>query len=447
MLPEPDPFVATFHFGGIVPPMLPFTGRIRRWAGLTSYLPVTVVVAALLSPLSSAMAASEPWKQWRGPSRDGLVRGARWPESISTNHLKVRWRVELGPSYSGPIFWGDRTYTTETANKKLEVVKCFDLSTGKQLWTQSWEGAVSVPFFAKSNGDWIRSTPSTDGERVYVGGMRDVVVCLEAATGKVLWRYDFVQELKTAVPDFGMVCSPLVEGDSVYVQAGGGMACLDRLTGKLRWRALQDGGGMNGSAFSSPVSAELLGRRQILVQGREKLSGLDPADGTVLWSQPVEAFRGMNILTPIVYGNQLFTSTYGGKTTLYQLAKEHDGWAVSNLWTLKTQGYMSSPVIIGEVAYHHLKSERMTAINLKTGKELWTTAESFGKYMSEVAQGDRILGLDQRGWLYLIRANPEKFDLIEKRRLTESETWAHLAVGENLLLVRELHALAAYDWN
>jgi hypothetical protein len=108
---------------------------------------------------------------------------------------------------------------------------------------------------------------------------------------------------------------------------------------------------------------------------------------------------------------------------------------------------MSSPVILGEVAYHHLKSERMTAINLQTGKELWTTAESFGKYMSEVAQGDRILGLDQRGWLYLIRANPEKFDLIEKRRLTESETWAHLAVGENLLLVRELHALAAYDWN
>jgi outer membrane protein assembly factor BamB len=391
--------------------------------------------------------APEPWNQWRGPSRDGLVRGSHWPESINTNHLKVRWRVELGPSYSSPIFWGDRTYTTETLNKKTEVVKCFDLLSGKLLWTQSWEGAVSVPFFAKSNGDWIRSTPSTDGERVYVGGIRDVVVCLEAGTGKVLWRYDFVQELKSAVPDFGMVCSPLVEGDSVYVQAGGGVACLDRFTGKLRWRALQDGGGMNGSAFSSPVLAELLGHRQILVQGREKLSGLNPADGTVLWSQPVEAFRGMNILTPIVYQDQLFTSTYGGKTTLYQLVKDQDRWAVTNRWSLKAQGYMSSPVIIGDVAYHHLKSERFTAINLKTGVELWTTEESFGKYMSEVAQNDRILALDQRGWLYLIRANPEKYDLIEKRRLTESETWAHLAVGDHLLLVRELKALVAYDWN
>ncbi len=427
--------------------MLSIHRRIHRFSRLKSCLVAWWGPTALLSSLWCAVTASEPWNQWRGPSRDGLVRGSRWPESINTNHLKVRWRADLGPGYSSPIFWGDRTYSTETVNKKTEVVKCFDLPSGKLLWTQSWEGAVSVPFFAKSNGDWIRSTPSTDGERVYVGGMRDVVVCLEAATGKVLWRYDFVQELNSAVPDFGMVCSPLVEGDSVYVQAGGGVACLDRFTGKLRWRALQDGGGMNGSAFSSPVMAELQGHRQILVQGREKLSGLNPANGTVLWNQPVEAFRGMNILTPIVYRDQLFTSTYGGRTTLYQVTNEQDRWAVSNLWSLKVQGYMSSPVIIGDVAYHHLKSERLTAINLKTGAELWTTGESFGKYMSEVAQDDRILGLDQRGWLYLIRANPEKYDLIEKRRLTESETWAHLAVGEHLLLVRELNALVAYDWN
>lgn len=419
---------------------------VYPWSELKSSLFVYLALIASLHSTGFAINASEAWNQWRGPSRDGLVRGAPWPESINTNHLTVRWRVELGPSYSGPIFWGDRVFSTETQNKKNEVVSCFDRSSGKLVWTQSWEGAVSVPFFAKSNGDWIRSTPSTDGERVYVGGMRDVVVCLDAKTGQVLWRYDFVQELKTAVPDFGMVCSPLVYGESVYVQAGGWMACLDRLTGKLRWRALQDGGGMNGSAFSSPVIAELAGRRQILVQGREKLSGLDPTSGAVLWSQPIEAFRGMNILTPIVYHDQLFTSTYGGKTTLYHLSRDQDRWAVSNIWSIKVQGYMSSPVIIGDVAYHHLKSERMMAIDLKTGAELWTTMESFGKYMSEVAQGDRILGLDQQGWLYLIRANPVKFDLIEKRRLAEADTWAHLAVGDNCLLIRELNALVAYDW-
>ena len=446
-MPRGLPSIATIGFDGILSPMLTISRRIHRFVGLKPSRATWLASMAILCPLWCEVGASEQWNQWRGPSRDGLVRGSQWPESINTNHLQLRWRVELGPSYSSPIFWGDRTYTTETLNKKSEVVKCFDLPSGKLLWTQSWEGSVSVPFFAKSNGDWIRSTPSTDGERVYVGGMRDVVVCLEAATGKVLWRYDFVQELHSAVPDFGMVCSPLVEGDSVYVQAGGGVACLDRMTGQLRWRALQDGGGMNGSAFSSPVMAEILGHRQILVQGREKLSGLNPVDGTVLWSQPVEAFRGMNILTPIVYRDQLFTSTYGGKTTLYQLVKDQDRWAVSNRWSLKAQGYMSSPVIIGDVAYHHLKSERFTAIHLKTGAELWTTEESFGKYMSEVAQNDRILALDQRGWLYLIRANPEKYDLIEKRRLTESDTWAHLAVGDHLLLVRELKALVAYDWN
>jgi outer membrane protein assembly factor BamB len=408
----------------------------------------TAAVATIFSALVlNAADASTDWPQWRGPSRHGQVGGASWPEKLDTNHLRQTWRVQLAPSYSGPIVSGARVFTTETRDKKSEVVTAFDCRTGKELWRAEWKGAMSVPFFAKSNGDWIRSTPALDGDLLYVAGMRDVLVCLESQNGKERWRFDFVKKLEAPLPDFGFVCSPLVEGEFVYVQAGASFVKLNKRRGKLVWRTLTDQGGVWGSVFSSPIFAELAGKRQLVVQTREKLAGVDPADGKVLWEQPVEAFRGMNILTPVAHKDTLFTSTYGGKTIGFKVAQADSKFTVTEAWKHKAQGYMSTPVVINGVAYTHLKSQRLMAIEVEAGRELWTSEQSFGKYMSLVAQGDRILALDQRGQLFLFRANQEKFDLLDQRKVADAETWAHLAVAGDELFVRELNALTAFRWS
>lgn len=389
--------------------------------------------------------ASE-WPQWRGPERDGQFRGTPWPSSVGAEHLEQVWRVELEPSYSGPIVTADRVFTTETRDKKREVVTALDRVSGKVLWETGWEGAMSVPFFARSNGSWIRSTPAWDGEHLYVAGMRDVLVCLNGEAGEVVWQKDFVKELDAPEPDFGFVCSPLVDGEDLYVQAGASFLKLDKRTGEIQWRALQDKGGMWGSVFSSPVMVELAGLRQLLVQTRNTLAGVDPVDGTVLWQQEVKAFRGMNILTPLVHGDVVFTSTYGGKTIGYRVERADGGFRVEEAWSYKAQGYMSTPVVVEGVAYEHLRSQRVVAIDLKSGTERWTSDESFGKYWSLVAQGDRILALDERGELILMRANPEQMEILDRRKIAEQDTWAHLAVVEDGLYVRELNALAAYRW-
>ncbi len=404
-----------------------------------------VTILYLLSAASSFPA--NDWPQWRGPNRDGQFSGGAWPNQLDTNHLQQLWRVELGPSYSGPIVSGDRVFTTETMDKKIEVVTAFDRKSGKQLWQAKWEGALSVPFFAKSNGDWIRATPACDGEQLFVAGMRDVLVCLNVNTGAEIWRVDFVKKLNAPVPDFGFVCSPLVDGEAVYVQAGASVVKLNKRTGEILWRSLQDKGGMWGSVFSSPVIATLGGQRQLIVQTREKLAGLTLDKGDVLWSQPVEAFRGMNILTPVVHGDTVFTSTYGGKTIGLTVAQAEGKFTVAESWTHKSQGYMSTPVVVDGVAYEHLKSQRVMAIEVATGRELWTSDQSFGKYWSLVANGDRILALDERGLLFLFRANREKFALLDQRKLTKRETWAHLAIAGDEVFVRELNALTGYRWS
>ena len=159
----------------------------------------------------------------------------------------------MQPSYSGPIVWGERVFTTETVDERTERVVAVDRQTGETLWTQQWDGAMKVPFFAASRGSWIRATPACDGQRVYVGGMRDVLSALDVQTGKIIWQVNFVEKLQSPLPSFGFVSSPLIDGDALYVQAGGGVVKLDKQTGEIQWRALADGGGMYGSAFSSPV--------------------------------------------------------------------------------------------------------------------------------------------------------------------------------------------------
>ena len=241
------------------------------------------MVVCISVPARSEELTRDTWPQWRGPSRDGAIVGTKLPNNLAD--LKEVWKVDLGPSYSGPIVSADRIFVTETEGKKDEVVRALDRKTGKEIWTHKWAGALSVPFFAKANGDWIRATPAYDGERLYVAGIRDMLVCLDGATGKEIWRLDFVKDLKTRVPSFGCASSPLVIGDHVYVQAGGGFCKVDKRSGKLIWRALDDGGGMFGSAFSSPYFTELNGQPLFLVQTRTALAGVNPEDGKVLWSQ------------------------------------------------------------------------------------------------------------------------------------------------------------------
>jgi outer membrane protein assembly factor BamB len=201
-----------------------------------------------------------------------------------------------------------------------------------------------------------------------------------------------------------------------------------------------------GSAFSSPYLTQLDGRDQLLVQTRSTLAAVNPEDGSIIWSHVVPSFRGMNILTPTVFDDGIFTSTYQGKSFFFR-PKVADGQnTLETAWTNGIHGYMSTPVIIDGHAYLHLQNQRFACLDLRTGKERWISPKPFGKYWSMAAQGDRILALDQKGELLLVRANPEKFELLDSRKISEAETWGHLAVAGNQLYIRELHAIAAYQW-
>jgi outer membrane protein assembly factor BamB len=278
--------------------------------------------------------------------------------------------------------------------------------------------------------------------------MRDVLVCLKTGDGTVKWRVDFVKKFGTPLPDFGFVCSPLVIENSVYVQAGAGTVKLDKETGEVQWRTMNDKGGMYGSAFSSPVFATLGGVPQLVVQTRAELAGVDIENGTILWRQSVPAYRGMNILTPVVLGNTIFTSSYRNASFMYRVDRNDSGFSVSEIWSdKKSQGYMSTPVVVDGKLYLHQQNQKFSCLDPASSKVLWTSKKPFGQYWSLVANGHRILALDQEGELLLIDANPEAFTLLDRRKITDQDTWAHVAVAGDQIFVRELNAITAYRWS
>ena len=409
-----------------------------------------LLLACSFAPVDAAGPERGAWPQWRGPDRDGTA--AALPASLDEGTLTEAWRVPLGPSYSGPVADGGRVFTTETVGNAREIVKAFDAATGEQVWETAWDGALSVPFFAKANGDWIRSTPALHGGILYVGGMRDVLVALDAGSGEELWRVDFAARSGRDPEAFGHVASPLVYEDAVYAHTIAGFSKLDAKTGEVLWTVLGDAADMmSGGAFSSPIAAEIGGTPQLVVQTRAALTGVDPETGDTLWSEPVEASRGMNILTPTVVpagggdSLRLLTSTNGGGTMLYEVTKTGGGYEVSTVWANNRQGYMSSPVVVGGHAYQHLKNDRAVCYDLATGEAAWTT-KPFGGYWSLVTDGERILALDADGELLLFPATPEAFEPAGRREITDATSWAHVAVTPGRVYVRALDALIAYDY-
>ena len=404
------------------------------------------LLAGLVVVVSTpAFGADGDWNQWRGPNRDSVVASSVWPDTLQGN-LTLVWEKPHSPSYSGPIVSGDTVFTTETIDKAKEKVTAYRLETGEVLWTREWPGSMAVPFFAAANGDWIRSTPACSEDALVVLGMRDVLVCLDPITGNEKWRVDFPAQLGSPLPSFGAVCSPLIDGEAVFVQTGGALVKLSLSDGQVQWTALEDTAGMMSSgAFSSPTVATIAEKRQLLVQTRQKLCGVDLQSGAVLWSEPIQAFRGMNILTPTVIGNRVFTSAHSGKAQMFEISRSDTGdWKVTEMWVQKLQAYMSSPVVIGESIFMHMKNRRVAAMNASDG-EIQSTSSPFGKYWSMVTDGNKILALDNSGELILAAPSGGDLSIVDKQKVA-NDAWAHLAIQGDLLIVRDLVAIKVYRW-
>ena len=147
--------------------------------------------------------------------------------------VKVLWHKPVGDGHSSPVVAGGKVFLhTKVADKDQEQISAYDAKTGEILWHTAYDRASFFSVF----GVGPQATPAVADGRVYTYGVTGLLACFDAADGKEVWRIDALKELKAKNLFFGAACSPLVDGDKVYVAVGGPALWLPHLRRiRARW--------------------------------------------------------------------------------------------------------------------------------------------------------------------------------------------------------------------
>ena len=394
-------------------------------------LPSALLACLLLSSLHAA-----DWPQWRGPTRDG-----RWPETGLPARLPAklpaRWKVPIGGGYGGIAVVAGRVYVMDrvTEPKEAERVVCLDAATGKVLWSHSY----AVTYGKLDYGNGPRSTPTVHAGKVYTFGALGHLRCLDAKTGDVVWGRDTVKDFRAKVPTWGHACSPLVEGKTLIVQVGGtpdaGLVALDLGTGKEVWRSLADRPG-----YASAVVVEVGKRRQLVYFTPQHVVGLEPATGKRLWRVPFEGIEYDVSITDVVQADGvLLASNYWSGSKAIRLDAE--GKNPEIVWEGKALSLlMSTPLVRGKHFYALDRFRGLKCIEASTGKILWENEHITPRGTNPQASlvwidETRALVLDTPGELLMVGLTPKGLTRLGKVPII-GKTWAHPAFADRCAFAR-----------
>ena len=379
------------------------------------------------------------WTDFRGPHRNGLYTDTAiridWPAS----GFEPLWSQPVGGGYASFAVAGGRAFTIEQRRDE-EVVAAYDVDTGVEIWTHAWP----AHFREALGGPGPRATPTWHDGRLYALGATGRFVSLDAATGEVVWERDILADADASNLPWAMSGSPLVVDDLVVVQPGGtrgwSIAAYDLLTGDVIWHVLND-----VQSYTSPMLATLGGVRQIVVVTAERMAGLRPEDGSLLWEYPWRVPVVPNISQPLVVSDtRLFLSAgYGKGAALVELTPDGDRLRAATVWeTNRMKNAFSSSVLIDGYIYG-LDESILACIDAASGELMWKG----GRYGHGqlLAAGDHLVVLTERGDLVLVRATPDGHEEVAGFGAIEGKTWNVPAIAGGRILVRNARQMAAFD--
>ncbi len=415
------------------------TGRVVDSTAVAEPLAIEVAVPVptVQTEPQAHSALTSSWPGFRGPDRDGVYRK---PIRVSWEGLAPMWKKGIGGGRSSFAVAGGHAFTIEQRQRN-EVVVAYDVMTGQELWTNAWPERFSQWM---GGGEGPRATPAWADGFVFALGARGELRCIDAASGRTIWRTNILQDTGAENLRWGMAGSPLIAGDAVIVQPGGpdgrSVAAYDRRTGKPLWTALDD-----KQAYVSPMQVTLLGVPQFLVVSGERLVGLSLDRREVLWEFPWTTDHGITVAQPIVIGdNRLFYSSgYGSGAVVIELTKDGDRFGVRQVWrNIFLKNRMSSSVL-HEGFIYGLDEGILVCLDATTGMRKWKNGR-YGHGQMLLA-GDHLVVITEDGELVLIALTPEKLHELARMPAIEGETWNVPAFADGILLVRNTQEMAAFD--
>jgi outer membrane protein assembly factor BamB len=362
------------------------------------------------------------------------------------------WRQPIGQGHSAFAVVNGIAVTMEQRGDE-EAITAYDAGSGELLWINSAPGRYSHPL----GGVGPRSTPTISDGRVYAVGAAGRFVCLQGATGEVIWErnllddYDVSSDQEVQNIEFGRSNSPLVVNDLVFLPAGGNkggkiasLAAFDKLTGETIWES-----GDRQISFASPNLATVAGVSQVLNVNEDTLGGYDPETGRQLWEFPWPGNTPSNSSSSqavAVAPDQVFISKgYGGGAALLQLSPQDDGtMAVNEIWAdQRVMRTKFTQVVMLDGYVYGLSDGILECIALDTGKRVWK-AGRYG-HGQILAVRDKLLVLTEEGEVVLVAMTPEEPNKVLGRfQAVNGPTWNNMALSGDLLLVRNSREAAAW---
>ena len=431
-----------------------------------------VVFGCLVSQAQSETPAeSNNWNQWRGPNADGVAVSAdppvRWSESEN-----IKWKVEIpGQGSATPIVWGQRIYvvTAIKTDRQAEgtsadsqpdaerqaargrrgfgrgpkptnyhqfVVRCLDRGDGQLIWEQV--AVESVPHEGHHpTGTFASCSPVTDGDFLYVSFGSRGIYCYDL-NGNLQWKRDLGD--MHVRNSFGEGGSPALAGEALIVpwdhEGQSSLFALNAKTGETKWRVDRD----EPTTWATPLVVRDGGRQQVIMNGSKRVRSYDASDGSLIWECGGQAFNP--VASPIRSGDLVYCTTgrRGFMTSAMPLSASGDITETAQIaWQRNDSGaYVSSPLIYRGYLYH-IKgtSAVLSCLDAGTGEAIFEPGRLPGlrnMYASPVAAADRIYFTDRNGSTLVVRYGDE-LDVLATNHLDEGSD-ASLVLVDNEILLR-----------
>lgn len=422
--------------------------------------PQTAISTLFLLASNIIPSQAADWPEFRGPDRKGIWSQDGIVESFEglSDPLPRVWSTPVGAGYSGPTVAGDFVYLMDRPiGKEAERIVCVDRKTGNPAWVHTYQSIYRDVGYAYGP----RGSVTIHGEKTYALGMMGHLHCLDATTGKVLWRHELSEKYSLDMPIWGLATSPLVEGDILVVEVSAPKdgACIvgfDKDTGEEKWRAFQDKG-----AYASPIMIEQAGKRVLVCWTGERIAGMNAATGEIYWEVPTPPTKmPINVPGPAVNedATRMFLSVFYDGSRLIELGQ--DSITARNLWhrqginERKTDALhcMISPPFMHRGYIYGIDSYgQMRCLDPKTGDRIWEdlTAVPQGRWGTGfmVQNGDITWMLTERGNLVIARLTPDGYREIGRAHLIDPTTelkqrpegtvlWSHPAFAGTQIFAR-----------
>jgi len=406
--------------------------------------------------IGASLAVGQDWPQWRGPNRDAKATGFTAPKPWP-KELTQKWKTAVGSGDATPALVGNKLYVF-ARQEADEVTRCLDAGTGKELWLdKNAVPAINGPDAAVHGGP--RSSPAVANGKVFTLGVSGTVSCLDAATGKMLWRKD---DFPGAWPRFHVANSPIVVDSLCIVQLGketeGAIVAYDAATGDQKWKWTEEGPG-----YASPAVLTVAGTKMIVTLTAKSIVGISVTDGKLLWQAPfVPQGMNYNAATPIVDGQTVIYCGAGRGAKAVKIEKDGARFAAKELWSNADNAVQfNTPLLKGSALYGLSARNDFFCLNTQDGKTAWTApfappapaAEGQGQgpggmrggrgmgrtagYGSIVDAGSVLLALTPASQLVVFEPGEKAFTELARIKVADTPTYAHLVVSGKRLFVKD----------